>query len=64
MLGLFLRLLHRHDELRDMGVAGPVAGEFADEGDDVDYFEAPNFFGEMSKELERGHHFVVGVFVA
>ena len=28
------------------------------------YFEAPDLFGEMGKELERRHHFVVGVFDA
>ena len=48
----FLRLLHRHDILRDAGVAGPVDGEVADEGDGVSYFEAPNFFGEMGEECE------------
>ena len=57
-------LLHRHDELREAGVSVPVAGEFDDDGDDVGYFKAPNFFGEIFKELERGHPFVVGVFIA
>ena len=43
-------LLHRHDVLRDAGVSGPVAGDFADEGDGVGYFKAPNFFGKMGEE--------------
>ena len=30
MLGLFLCFLHCHDELGNLGVSGPVAGEFAD----------------------------------
>ena len=50
--------------MRDAGVAGPVAGEFSDEGDDVGYLKAPNFFGEMGKELKWGHHSVIGFFVA
>ena len=50
--------------MRDAGVVGPVAGEFAEEGDEVGYFECPYFFGEMGKEIEQGHHFVVGIFVA
>ena len=29
-----------------------MAGDFADEGDGVGYFEAPNFFSEMGKERE------------
>ena len=29
LLGLFLCLLHRHDELGNSGVAGPVAEEFS-----------------------------------
>ena len=62
--GLFLSLLYRHDEMGNLSVAGPVAGEFANERDAVGYFKAPNFFGEMGKELERRHLFVVGVFVA
>ena len=47
-----------------MGVAGPVVGEFGDDCKYVCYFEAPNFSGEMGKELELRQHFVVGVFVA
>ena len=43
-------LLHRHDVLRDAGASGPVAGDFADEGDGVGYFKAPNFFGKMGEE--------------
>ena len=30
LLGLFLCLLHRHDELGKLGVPGPVSGEFSD----------------------------------
>ena len=52
MFGHFLRLLHRHDELRDVGVPGSVAGEFSNEGDGVGFFEAPDFFGEMGEERE------------
>ena len=50
--------------MRDAGVTGPVAREFADEGDNGGFFGPPNFFGKMGEELEWGHHFVVGVFVA
>ena len=51
-LVFLMRFLHRHDKLGDAGVAGPVAREFADEGDSVGYSEAPNFFREMGKEHE------------
>ena len=47
-----MRLLHRHDEFRDVGIAGPVAGEFANEGDGIGYFEAPDLFGKMGEERE------------
>ena len=51
-MAFFLQLLHFHGELRDTGAAVPVDEEFANEGDKVDYFEAPNIFGEMGEEIE------------